>query len=77
MIHPLAEDFSSLKDAEVESRLQDLSKKYWMTNNPSVRQQMNVLIGLYREELSSRRQKMIHQQYQNRDKGLDKLIKVD
>ena len=76
MIHPLAEDFSQLKDAEVESRLQDLSKKYWMTNNPQVRQQMSVFIGLYREELSSRRQKTIEQQYQNRDKNLDKLINV-
>ena len=77
MIHPLAEDFSQLKDAEVESRLQDLSKKYWMTNNPHVRQQMNVLIGIYREELSTRRQRALQQQYQNRDKGLDKLIKVN
>lgn len=76
MIHPLAEDFSQLKDAEVETRLQDLSKKYWMTNNPHVRQQMSVLIGLYREELSMRRQKVLQQQYQNRDKGLDKLINV-
>lgn len=76
MIHPLAEDFSDLKDAEVENRLQDLSKKYWMTNNPHVRQQMSILIGLYREELSARRQKVLQQQYQNRDKGLDKLINV-
>lgn len=76
MIHPLAEDFSQLKDADVENRLQDLSRKYWMTNNPQVRQQMNVLIGLYREELSTRRQKVLQQQYQNRDKGLDKLINV-
>lgn len=76
MIHPLAEDFSQLKDADVENRLQDLSKKYWMTNNTQVRQQMTILIGLYREELSMRRQKVLQQQYQNRDKGLDKLINV-
>jgi hypothetical protein len=76
MIHPLAEDFGQLKDPEIENRLQDLSKKYWMTNNPQVRQQMSILIGLYREELSARRQKVLNQQYQNRDKGLDKLINV-
>lgn len=76
MIHPLAEDFGQLKDTEIENRLQDLSKKYWMTNNPQVRQQMSILIGLYREELSVRRQKVLSQQYQNRDKGLDKLINV-
>lgn len=76
MIHPLAEDFSELKETEIESRLQELSKKYWMVQNPAVKQQISTFIGLYREELSARRAKMLEQQYQNRDKGLDKLINV-
>ena len=28
-MHPLAEDFSQLKDAEIEARVSELSKKYW------------------------------------------------
>jgi hypothetical protein len=76
MIHPLSEDFSQLKETEIENRLQDLTKKYWMVQNPAVKQQISTFIGLYREELSARRSKLLEQQYQSRDKGLDKLINV-
>jgi hypothetical protein len=76
MIHPLAEDFSQLKDIEIENKLQDLSKKYWQTANPSVKEQISIFIGLYKTELSYRRAKLVEQQYQKRDKDLDNLIKV-
>jgi hypothetical protein len=76
MIHPLVEDFSQLKDLEIETKLQDLSKKYWQTSNPSVKQQISIFIDLYKTELSFRRAKLVEQQYQKRDKDLDNLIKV-
>jgi hypothetical protein len=76
MIHPLVEDFSQLKDLEIETKLQDLSKKYWQTSNPSVKQQISIFIELYKTELSYRRAKLVEQQYQKRDKDLDNLIKV-
>ena len=76
MIHPLVEDFSQLKDLEIETKLQDLSKKYWQTSNPSVKQQISIFIELYKTELSFRRAKLVEQQYQKRDKDLDNLIKV-
>jgi hypothetical protein len=47
-----------------------------MVQNPAVKQQISTFIGLYREELSVRRSKLLEQQYQSRDKGLDKLINV-
>lgn len=77
MMHPLAEDYSKLKDAEIESRLQDLSKKYFQTSNSALKQQIAIFIDIYRTELSARRAKAIEQQYQKRDKDLDKLIKVN
>ncbi len=76
MIHPLAEDFSNLKDIEIENKLQDLSKKYWQTANPSVKEQISIFIGLYKTELSYRRAKLVELQYQKRYKDLDNLIKV-
>ena len=75
-MHPLAEDCSILKDAEIESKISDLSKKYWMSPNPGIQMQIQALLEVYQEELRVRRQKMWEQQYQNRDKGLDNLIKV-
>lgn len=77
MIHPLAEDYTALKDAEVEAILQDLSKKYFQAQNPSVRQQIAIFIDIYKTELSSRRAKQMDQLYQKRDKDLDTLIKVN
>ena len=76
MIHPLAEDYSKLKDNEIESRLQDLSKKYFQSNNPAVKQQIAIFIDIYKTELSSRRAKAMEQLYQKRDKDLDSLVKV-
>jgi hypothetical protein len=75
-MHPLAEDFSQLKDTEIETRVTELSKKYWQSSNPSVQSQISMFLDLYNEELKSRRAKLWQQQYQNRDKGLDKLINV-
>jgi len=77
MIHPLAEDFSRLKDIEIENRLQDLSKKYYQTQNPNVKQQIAIFIDIYKTELNSRRMKAMEQLYQKRDKDLDSLIKVN
>lgn len=76
MFHPLQEDYSKLKDTEIESRLQDLSRKYFMAGNPAVKQQIAVFIDIYKNELSVRRAKQIEQVYQKRDKDLDKLINV-
>jgi hypothetical protein len=76
MIHPLAEDFSQLKDAEIESRVSELSKKYWQSSNPALQNQISLFLDLYNQELKHRRAKAWQQQYQNRDKGLDKLINV-
>jgi hypothetical protein len=75
-MHPLAEDFSKLKDAEIETRIQELSKKYWIATNPMVQNQITLFLDLYNEEMRSRRAKMWTDQYQKRDKGLDKLINV-
>jgi hypothetical protein len=75
-MHPLAEDFSQLKDAEIEARVSELSKKYWQSSNPALQTQITMFLELYNEELKSRRAKLWQQQYQNRDKGLDKLINV-
>jgi hypothetical protein len=74
-MHPLAEDFSKLKDSEIDARILELGKKYWQSNNPSVQTQISMFLDLYREELRSRQAKM-WQQHQNKAPELDKLINV-
>lgn len=76
-MHPLAEDFSKLKDTEIENRIQDLSRKYWQSHNPAVQNQITLFLDMYKAELDSRRAKIWQEQFQKRDKGLDELIKIN
>lgn len=76
MMHPLAEDFSKLKDAEIESRIQDLNSKYWQTTNSSIQRQLSMFLDMYRAEIQDRRAKQWNQMYQKRNKDLDNLINV-
>jgi len=77
MIHPLAEDFNDLKDAEIESRIQDLSSKYFMSQNPAVQRQIGLFLDMYKAELQHRRANAWQKEYQKRNKDLDDLIKVN
>lgn len=76
-MHPLVENLNTLKDSELETKILDLSKKYWQARNPEVQSQIILLLDMHNEELKNRRAKIWQQQYQNRDKGLDKLINVN
>jgi flavorubredoxin len=73
-MHPLAGDLSQLKDAELESKVGDLTKKYFMTNNFLVRDQIAGLLDSYKEELSNRRSAALKRLMDN--KSLDKLVNV-
>jgi len=75
-MHPLAGDMSSLKDGEIETKISDLTKKYFMTNNTGIKAQISTLLENYRNELSARRSAEWRKMVENRDKGLDKLINV-
>jgi len=77
MIHPLAEDFSHLKDLEIESKIQELSRKYWMSANPNIQSQISLFLDLYRAELANRRARLWQEQSGKRNEDLDKLINVN
>jgi hypothetical protein len=76
-MHPLAGDMSVLKDSEVESKIQDLTNKYFQSRNMEVRTQIAALLEDYNAEMSHRRQAQLKKMMDSRDKSLDKLIKVD
>ena len=77
MMHPLVNDLSSLKDNELESKILDLSKKYWISQNSDVQNQIILILNQYNEELRTRRHKLLQQQMENRNQELDKLIKIN
>jgi hypothetical protein len=76
-MHPLVNDLSSLKDNELESKILDLSKKYWISQNSDVQNQIRLILNQYNEELRTRRHKLLQQQMENRNQELDKLIKIN
>ena len=78
MFNPLVDNFNQLNDSEVEDKLTELARKYWMTRNPEVQQQITVLMDMYKSELTTRR--AIQQQKQkdqdNGNNSLDNLINI-
>jgi len=75
-MHPLVHDLDKLKDAELEQKIFDLTKKYFITHNPDVRQQMAMILDSLKEEMSRRRQVALEKMLASSDKNLDKLINV-
>ena len=76
-MHPLIDDLSSLKDADIESKMGDLTRKYFLTPNMEVRNQISMVLDCYREEMAKRQAAAYEKMMSNaRNKDLDKLINV-
>lgn len=75
-MHPLIGDLSSLKDGEVDSKINELTRKYFATTNFEVQQQIAMVLDSYKEELAKRQRNTYDKMMNTRNKDLDKLIKV-
>ena len=76
-MHPLIQDFSEYKDSEIENKIGDLTRKYFQTHNVEIREQIVMMLDSFKEELGRRRQASLNKMMENRDKSLDKLVKVN
>jgi len=77
MFHPLQPDLKELKDQELESKVEEITKKYYAAcklRNPQLLTQLSTFLIIYKEELNLRYQKR-NQSSINGD--LDQLINVD
>ena len=75
-MHPLVSDLSGLKTAELESKISELTRKYFTAPNPDVRQQIIMILDTYKEELAKRQLEEYNKMMNSRNKDLDKLINV-
>ena len=75
-MHPLVSNLDTLKDNELENKINDLTRKYFQTNNPGVQSQISAVLESYKEEMSKRRRIEYEKMMSTRDKGLDKLINI-
>lgn len=76
-MHPLVNDLSSLKTAELETRVNELTRKYFATHNFDLQQQVVMVLETYKEELARRQREEYEKMMKSRNKDLDKLIKVN
>ena len=53
MVHPLAQ-LNHLTDTELQEKLDDLNKKYWMASNPDVRNQIVLMLDSLKLEQENR-----------------------
>lgn len=73
---PLTMDLHQFTDSQLEEKISDLQRKYFMTQNPQLRTQIANILDFYKEEISIRRtaaQKKLEEKQNN----LDSLIKVN
>jgi len=76
-MHPLSGELYTLKDSEIEEKIQSLTKKYFMTPNIDLKTQISALLDDYNQELNKRRQESLKKLMDSRDKRLDNLVKVN
>lgn len=77
LMHPLVDNLSALKDADIENKIQDLTRKYFMSNNFDLQQQIGMVLNSYKEEMANRQRLAYEKMMQTRNKDLDKLININ
>lgn len=75
-MHPLVHDLEKLKDSEVETKISELTRKYFSTSNFELQRQITMVLDTYREELARRQRIAYENMMKGRNKDLDKLINV-
>jgi small-conductance mechanosensitive channel len=77
MNHPLIGSFDGLTDSDVDSKIVELQRKYFMSQNPQLKNQISLALEMYQEEARTRREKAYAKLNQNdEDNGLDNLINI-
>lgn len=76
MFHPFEQNLSALKDSEIESKISELSRKYFQAQrlgNAQLLTQIETFIIIYKDEMKRR----YLTQKTDLDNDLDQLINVD
>ena len=78
MFNPLLDNFDDLSDSEIENKISELSRKYFISRNLQVQQQISVILDMYKQELQLRTAKAkLKDQEQTGDNSLDDLININ
>ena len=80
MINPLIDNLSNFTENELEEKIMDLQRKYFLSHNPGLQAQIANVLEVYKNELQVRRaieaQRQRDQMQENGESGLDDLINI-
>ena len=78
MLNPLVDSLADFTISQLEEKISTLQRRYFQTSNPSVQQQIQTFLEIYKEEAHTRRAIEYNRQKdaENGESGLDNLIKV-
>ncbi len=79
MFNPLLDDLSQIKDADLESKISDLNRKYSIamrTGNSGLAMQVAIALEAYRDETNRRHAEATKKLMQKQNKDLDGLINI-
>lgn len=80
MYHPLVEDLSKIKDNELDNKILDLNRKYFIaarSGQGNLCSQILTILESLKEEQSSRHKKMLQNTIKKDDNDLENLINVE
>lgn len=80
MFNPLLPDLTQIKDQEIENKVHELTKKYWIAmkfGNGYLGQQILVSLEAYKQEMGRRQAEQQKALLSKQNKDLDDLIKVN
>ena len=75
-MHPLVSELDKMSETELEQKIHDLTKKYYMTTNAELQNQIIMIIDDYKSAITKKQQDALTTAMENRNKGLDKLINI-
>ena len=77
-LNPFVDNLSDISTGDLSDKINDLSKKYFMTKNPEVQNQIRAVLEMYRSEAVSRQAKesLDQNKSENGENSLDNLINI-
>tara|TARA_Y200000002_G_scaffold336664_1_gene304944 strand:+ start:585 stop:818 length:234 start_codon:yes stop_codon:yes gene_type:complete len=77
MHHPFSEDTSNLSINQLYEKINELTKKYFQSNNSQVKQQIQTFIDYYKLEVREKEAAEKKKAEENGEIDLDKLINIE
>lgn len=80
MFNPLIDNLSKIKDDDLELKIQDLTKKYYIAARSGqgiLCGQIVTILDMLNDELKTRYSKKLNDLQKNSDNNLDDLINID